>query len=76
MYSVLKCSVSSNPVVLLDNNKVYGSWNHASKMLGINFTRRSVITYESYCYKIKKGKSLKNKFLKLEDYLKINKFTA
>jgi hypothetical protein len=62
--------------ILLDDNKVYGSWNHANKILGSSFTRKSVITYESYYYKIKKGKSLKNKFLKLEDYLKINEFTV
>ena len=76
IYAVFKCSTSSIPVVLLDNNKVYGSWNHAGKVLDFHFTRRSVITYESYCYKINKGKSLKNKFLKLEDYLKIHNFTV
>lgn len=75
MYSILKCCSSSIPVVLLDNNKVYGSWNHAKKVLNIPFTRRSVITFEQYCYKIKNGKSIKNKFLRLEDYLKIKEFT-
>ena len=76
IYSLFKCHYSAHPVVLLDNNKIYGSWNHAQRELKRRFTRRDVLTYESYCDKIKKWKSVDGKFLRVEDYLKNNDFSA
>ena len=76
MYSVFKCSAVSIPVVSLENNIVYGSWNHANKILGENsYTRRSVKSFDRFIKSVNKGIELKGKLIKLEDYFKINDFT-
>ena len=75
MYSILNCSFSSIPVVSLKNNVVYGSWNHANKMLDNCYTRRSIISFEQYIKWGNKGKELEKRLIKLEDYFKIKEFT-
>jgi len=75
MYSVLKCSVLSIPVVSLKNNTVYGSWNHANKMLDNCYTRRSIISFDQYIKWENKGKDLEKRLVKLDDYFKIKEFT-
>ena len=76
LYKFIKprCNSMSIPVIALDSQKVYGSWENAKRVSGIKYNRRNIITLEQYSKLLEKEKPLIKKLMRLEDYLQLYEY--